>query len=132
MGYEIERCFYAIIKLSFKTLRGVNWRKITEMQPHTVVKSKTGTRFEISLLEFPYLYELKSESNGVIYWTNYELRKIKDNKTEIIITETVKFSSALNGFRANIGKMNFNKEFDKKVKQITLAIFEEVKNLDEY
>ncbi|AKX34231.1 hypothetical protein SLITO_v1c05970 [Spiroplasma litorale] len=131
LPYPIEKCFYGIIKLSFSSLKSANWRKISEYSVNDVFKSKVSTnKFTLTELKLFEVYELRTTIEGIDYWTRFELTKIKENKTEIKFSETIKFTRAIYGFKGTIAKMNFNKKYDKNSKEIIFKINKEVKEID--
>ncbi|ASP28434.1 hypothetical protein SCORR_v1c06620 [Spiroplasma corruscae] len=131
ISYPFDRCFYGIIKLSFSTFKSGNWRNIKDINVGDIFKSKVSrNKFTITELKMFEVYEIKTIIDDIEYWTRFEVKKIKNNKTQVNFSESLKFPRAIYGFKGTIAKMNFNKNFDKKAKEIVLRIHEEVKNID--
>ncbi|WP_342268481.1 DUF3284 domain-containing protein [Spiroplasma endosymbiont of Aspidapion aeneum] len=123
LPFSIEECFNQIIKISFQTLNGVNYHKLDKYRVGDIFKSKDGKKYELTSFNPPNIYQLTTRIENKVYKTTYYLQYLKPKKTQIEFSEVIMFEKNLKGFRETIGLINFNKEFDKRSKQITLHIY---------
>lgn len=123
ISYDLNTTFLSVIKSSFAYFRGVNWKKINEIQVGQIFKTTTaGKTYKLVKFEIDKIYELSTVLEGVQYWMSYEFEKYKQNKTKVNFTQSIYFQTPIGGFKGNIAKMNFAKQFDKNSKNITIQI----------